>query len=283
MSHDETFVDNDLRSFMEALWRADENRLVPNVDYRLDPGGRTRYSLEGPDQAEDPLFEYVNPEVFERPTFKAFVNLLDNYSSETGVVEDVTQVELRENYKFCGLVYQSKVFQMAIQFLRSKGKLVAYKTEKQFKDAFYDMWFKMYKRDRSIRGHNVGDSSGFEHVFVGETRNMDGNKEVTGFHNWITFYQQEKAGNLDYKGFMGTKNNPHLYTVQFSWKDQVKPKGSMFIGVSPEFEVAVYTVCFFMGHSDYKIAFDGDEVIMKCHKRDGKYLGSCYPVNIPDY
>jgi len=34
-------------------------------------------------------------------------------------------------------------------------------------------------------------------VFVGETREHD----VTGFHNWIQFYLQEKAGRLDYRGF----------------------------------------------------------------------------------
>ena len=45
------------------------------------------------------------------------------------------------------------------------------------------------------------DSSGFEHVFVGETR---GDKEVIGFHNWIQFYLQEKVGNVDYKGFMSS-------------------------------------------------------------------------------
>ena len=45
------------------------------------------------------------------------------------------------------------------------------------------------------------DSSGFEHVFVGETR---GDKEVIGFHNWIQFYLQEKIGNVDYKGFMAS-------------------------------------------------------------------------------
>lgn len=46
------------------------------------------------------------------------------------------------------------------------------------------------------------DSSGFEHVFVGETRG----KEVIGFHNWIQFYLQEKAGNVDYKGYIGNNN-----------------------------------------------------------------------------
>ena len=56
----------------------------------------------------------------------------------------------------------------------------------------------------------------------------------------------------------------------------MKPKGSMFIGVSPEFEIALYTVCYYMGHSQYQFAFDGDEVVTKCHKNYGK-LGSSYP------
>ena len=47
------------------------------------------------------------------------------------------------------------------------------------------------------------DSSGFEHVFVGETR---GDSEVIGFHNWIQFYLQERAGYVDYQGYiLGTK------------------------------------------------------------------------------
>ena len=47
------------------------------------------------------------------------------------------------------------------------------------------------------------DCSGFEHVFVGETR---GDTEVIGFHNWIQFYLQEKAGHVDYQGYiLGTK------------------------------------------------------------------------------
>ena len=41
------------------------------------------------------------------------------------------------------------------------------------------------------------DSSGFEHVFVGETRGHD----VIGFHNWIQIYLEEKSGNIDYKGY----------------------------------------------------------------------------------
>ncbi len=51
------------------------------------------------------------------------------------------------------------------------------------------------------------DSSGFEHVFVGETRGKD---SVLGFHNWIQFYLQEKAGNVDYQGYiLGKRVHKH--------------------------------------------------------------------------
>lgn len=45
-------------------------------------------------------------------------------------------------------------------------------------------------------------------MFVGETR---GAKDVIGFHNWIQFYLQEKAGNVDYQGYiLGRKVNSSL-------------------------------------------------------------------------
>ena len=69
-----------------------------------------------------------------------------------------------------------------------------------FRQQLYDLWFKLYRRTRGCRDL---DSSAFEHVFVGETR---GGKEVLGFHNWVQFYLQEKAGNVDYQGYiLGTK------------------------------------------------------------------------------
>ena len=43
------------------------------------------------------------------------------------------------------------------------------------------------------------DSSGFEHVFVGETDSY----KTLGLHNWIQFYLQERKGNIDYKGYKG--------------------------------------------------------------------------------
>ena len=84
--------------------------------------------------------------------------------------------------------------EVAHQYLVSKRK--SQSDIGQFKRQLYDLWFKPYRR---TRGSKALDSSGFEHVFVGETRNKS---EILGFHNWIQFYLQEKAGNVDYQGYI---------------------------------------------------------------------------------
>ena len=70
----------------------------------------------------------------------------------------------------------------------------------------YNLWFKMYKRDRGARG---ADSSAFEHVFVGEVSKdyKSGELIVKGFHNWIHIYQQEDMdkGKLNYRGYKKPK------------------------------------------------------------------------------
>ncbi len=46
----------------------------------------------------------------------------------------------------------------------------------------------------------VKDTSGFEHVFVGETDSY----KISGFHNWVQFYLEEKKNALTYKGYKGS-------------------------------------------------------------------------------
>ena len=56
----------------------------------------------------------------------------------------------------------------------------------------FDLWFGFFRRDAA------NDSSGFEHVFVGES---DDN-ETKGFHNWIQFFIEESNNRVDYRGYI---------------------------------------------------------------------------------
>ena len=66
----EPYEDRGLNNWCEQLWEADINRLVPDKDYDLDLQGRTRFSYDGPDKAEDPLFSFVTKEALAKPTYK---------------------------------------------------------------------------------------------------------------------------------------------------------------------------------------------------------------------
>ena len=92
----------------------------------------------------------------------------------------------------------------------------------------------------------------------------------------------------------------HLLTLKFKWKEQVnssypqrfpssymqflffiqvKPIGSSFIGTSPEFELALYTILYFCSpesHTDVTIA--GQDVVLICFKMGRSALGTCHPM-----
>ena len=72
-------------------------------------------------------------------------------------------------------------------------------------------------------------------VFVGEVKNG----QISGFHNWIQFYFEEKAGNVDYRGYIKprsrkstaqTNDDDPLLTLQFRWNGVEKFVGTSFIG-----------------------------------------------------
>lgn len=274
-------ADEELSEIISELWNADENRLQPGEDYEIDLQGYTNPWKEGSeDWAEHPLFAWVNEESLCRPTYKTFIALLDNYESETGLEEVVTEKEHDENWAFLDAIMETSVMKIAHNYLVEKG--FSPEDPEEFKEQLDDIWFKLYKRSRESLEF---DSSAFEHVFVGESR---GKSSVLGMHNWIQFYLQEKHGKVDYKGYIrrGTPHDdiPRLLSIQFSWKDDVKPVGSTFIGVSPEFEFAMYTVAFlYRGPEDddnIQISIGEDyQLDIIVHRFHGNTkLGTAYPM-----
>ncbi len=76
----------DLSDATHKLWDLDHHRLVPGKDYQLALQ-HGKGSWDAGDVAADPLFSFVDQRCLEKPTFQAFMALLDNYSAATGIAE----------------------------------------------------------------------------------------------------------------------------------------------------------------------------------------------------
>ncbi|XP_042191617.1 poly(U)-specific endoribonuclease-C [Callorhinchus milii] len=275
-------INHELSKIFNELWKADENRFEPCKDYEIAVQGKASYVSHGSNNARDcasrPLFSNVNEErLRQTKTYATFIALLDNYEMSTGVAEVVTRDEVKENNRFLDAILETKVMQLTHDYLLSKNLTKA--DPREFKQHLYSIWFQLYSRGQG-RGP---DSSGFEHVFVGETKR---GREIMGLHNWVQFYLQEKRKNIDYKGFVArrNKNKPdeddHVLNLQFSWKHMVKPIGSSFIGVSPEFEFALYTICFLLSQDKVsrELVLVDEYHLQIVVYRHGRYIGTSYPV-----
>jgi len=207
--------------------------------------------------------------------------LLDNYKAETGEAETVTSAERKEAWDFLKAIMESAPMQFCHKYLVAKGANGVPEDPSAFTSLLYKIWFELYNRQRGGRA----DSSGFEHVFVGEVKD----DSISGFHNWLQFYLEEQKGNLDYRGYIKPQDHSeavansddNVLTLQFRWNGIEKFVGTSFIGVSPEFEFAVYTMCFLLGEEENNIVLktNTDEFRLKirCYKMAHDKIGTSFP------
>jgi len=220
--------DNEILDISEVLWNVDVNRAS---DSEMTINKQSSVSSSSGDQSSSPFFSYVSSSLLRQPTYKAFINLLDNYQNVEGISESTSSSELNEQDTFLNYFMDTQVGQELYDFLSGKG--LAGGSESAFKSNLKEMWFGLYSRQ-----NNKLDSSGFEHMFVGEIKSGD----VSGFHNWVQFYTQEQAGDLNYYGYTNTQE-PRLYGVHFEWDGAEKPVSSTLVGSSPEYDMAIFTLC----------------------------------------
>jgi poly(U)-specific endoribonuclease len=275
-----------LSDAVQQLWNLDVNRLTPDTDYQIYvQGGKKPFWKD--DAAEEPLFGYVDMQALRRPTYRAFMALLDNYKAETGEAEQVGSAERTENWAFLNAIMQTAPMQFCHKYLLKKDPSRFPSDPSEFKRLLYKIWFDLYKRERG----GPRDSSGFEHVFVGEVKNG----KISGFHNWIQFYLEEQNGSLDYRGYIKprsrsdahTDSNDHILTLQFAWNGVEKSVGTSFIGVSPEFEMAVYSMCFLLGEENNEVTLNTgtDEFVLniKCFTYARDKIGTAFPEALEHY
>ncbi|XP_031568545.1 poly(U)-specific endoribonuclease-B-like isoform X1 [Actinia tenebrosa] len=268
------FVDgsHDIGSICQTLWNADNNSLVNGVDFQLNLQKQLRYSNRY-DMASRKLFLRVNEQKLKSPTFVAFKALLDNYVRKTGITESSSSQEKSEISRFLTVIMGTKPIKALHKYLVLRRK--APTSESSFKHTLKVMWFYFYRR-KAYR-----DSSGFEHVFLGEIKTKKRATKTSGFHNWLQFYLEEKQNSVNYYGFFRVKKNtaPVQVKLQLSWHNYLKPVTSFFLGTSPEFEIGLYTACFVLRpNRRCTCAVNGQTIAIQSYTYSKKYVGSAYPI-----
>ncbi|CAM4626500.1 hypothetical protein PO909_005507 [Leuciscus waleckii] len=270
-------TDAEIKSLSETLYKLDSNRATAS-ELVIEPQTLISSSATGSanDLSSRPLFKQVSSTLLSKPTYKALLNLLDNYKRMTGEVEDVPSQEVQEQDTFLQQTMNTALGKELYNFLHSKG---AYSSQSEFIQDLKMMWFGLYSRSDGKL-----DSSGFEHIFVGEVKSG----KVSGFHNWLQFYQSEKQGLLNYysHSYDGPWTTyPDVLGMQFNWNGYYKEVGSAFIGCSPEFDLAIYSLCYITrpGKRCY-VSLGGQSLGIQTYTWDKssygdgkKYIGSGYP------
>uniref|UniRef100_A0A8C9N0T8 Uridylate-specific endoribonuclease n=1 Tax=Serinus canaria TaxID=9135 RepID=A0A8C9N0T8_SERCA len=115
--------EQELLQLSEQLYGLDHNRARPS-DIALNP-----QHLAGPEETGDkrdrspqPLYRYVNEELFSKPTYASFIKLLDNYQRATGREEEVTAEELQEQQRFLEEVMNTELMRKLFVFLQGKSE-----------------------------------------------------------------------------------------------------------------------------------------------------------------
>eukprot|EP00057_Strongylocentrotus_purpuratus_P024775 XP_011679249.1 PREDICTED: poly(U)-specific endoribonuclease [Strongylocentrotus purpuratus] len=254
--------ESDLTALAGDLWNQDVNRLSSS-QYTINK--QTKLSDYDPavDRSSSKFFTSVKTSNL-KGTWPSFQNLLNNYVIKTGTSEQVSSGEEAEMDTFMNKIMATSVMTTTYELLNEKGY---FDDKASFKKYVEGVWFNLYTRSSGRL-----DSSAFEHTFVGEIKNS----AVSGFHNWYQFYLMEKTGRLNYYGYV-EEANPNLILLQFSVDNYVKKLSSLMHGVSPEFELALFTTCFVSNPgSSCSFKLQGSTVRIQTYDYNGGYIGSAF-------
>ncbi|WP_459554750.1 lamin tail domain-containing protein [Lacunimicrobium album] len=276
-------------------------------DILLDEQGEASGG-RGNDAAPRGLFRYLNDSKLTTGIYPDFIALLDNYAIRSGEEETTTKAERAEIDAFLDKVMGSRPMKVAFHYV--SNNLSVSLSREDFRKKLMEIWFETYTNHYG--GRATEGCSGFEHVFVGEGQYPDNGTatkgEVTGYHSWIQFARHEKKGFVNYLGHKydlpaeRLPANPCVITLRMIWDvdpdgtgphpsvQLYKEKGGVFVGMSPECELAMGTVAFFelqkglLSNDRRRTTIDGstfDLVLhasVKSNGQRGPHVRTFYPV-----
>ncbi|XP_029170922.1 poly(U)-specific endoribonuclease homolog [Nylanderia fulva] len=245
-------ISNDeVKKLTENLLSMDKNNAYQYITVNLQ--GETKEDGTT-DDASLPLLD-VKPEAYEIPTIKSVLALHDNYEMDVKTKETVTPEERKEESELLDKFLETDVFKTAMKFLVDKEFIP--NDEYEFRDTLRRIWFSQFQR---VEGEP--SSSGFEAVFLAEKLDSF----MIGPQNWIYFAKQEAQKKLDYRGYikdvkLGDKGEAIKIRSAFNIPDTKHAISTLLVGLSPELEMALYTVCFYVRPNDVcPISLSGKDI-----------------------
>ncbi|XP_012220789.1 endoribonuclease CG2145 [Linepithema humile] len=268
-----TVTDEDLEKLSEALYIKEANN--PNRYITINLQKQTT-SSSPTDEAPQPLLG-VSSEALQIPTIQRVLSIFDNYQLDTRMNEYINPNQRQEESLLVDTFLSTNIMSAAMRFLADKG--FVRKDYYEYKDTLRKIWFDLFSRGQGKIG-----STGFEHVFMAETKQMDTNTEILGLHNWIYFNAEESRNHANYLGYIkkvDIGNKGSIIKMHAKFKGHDKPVTTMFIGTSPELEMALYTVCFHVrpdGNCPVSLGGTKFNIVTRKFKYRGKDLvGTAYP------
>lgn len=248
------------------LWTLDEGRAAvasvyaSRAEVPLDGEGAVARMLAAKDILIDehprlgessalarPLFVKVQPHVFTRTTHLALLQVFEVFHGRAQYVSEYSSTEKLKIQRLLDATDRTPVMRRArAEVAKMQGEPM---DDEVWRRLMWHVWFER---------HPGSKKCGFEHVFVGEaSEDEHGRGIVGGLHNWFKFYLEEQRGAATYLGprYKGRTTledaalNPYFVSGRFTWNLEgqhlVKDVGGFFVGVSPEWQIAVATTAFF--------------------------------------
>ncbi|KHJ46921.1 hypothetical protein D918_02460 [Trichuris suis] len=195
---------------------------------------------------------YVDPQFLAKPTVATFVSLVKrliihagphNFTTAAGI--SMTPAKIREYLQkeakelstattACFLrLLKTEVMEKTRLFLAKNGFDDA-RSEKVFANWMQRVWLAPVKI-----GKHGQESIPFTHVFLLEKHYINA---VSGLHYWLTYGLLELNNKARFEDYLGEINAP-VAVIRYSLGHSTKPRGSFLLGTTPEFDLALYTIC----------------------------------------
>jgi len=224
------------KSVCQDMWKKAQNYLL-NDRLVVDPTTPANLFRLVQQQDPDPLEKSL--------PFSTFKELMENWSPHQDESQAHKTYKKKKN-NFVGKIARANTpMEEAFKYLKGKGLLPSDVTDvEKFREPLKEMWF-----------NNV-NNMGFQYTFVGL---KTGESTYEGFNNWYQFYLQqndEKITNVVWpqNKFKPGTEPPFVSDFKFDWYGRTnrivinnnfyEQSSKMFVGTSPAFDIALFTVCF---------------------------------------